>query len=107
MMTSLQLEFSLRNLKFDAKKQHNRCMAHIINISIQDALAKLNIKPNDEIQGNGDVDNDSDEESDSSDDEDTEDSARESMVVEVYDFGVEDNVEHPDNAQGTITKVLY
>lgn len=53
MMQKLQELWPPQGIQFKAKEQHNRCMAHIINLAVQAALKELQWTPSDvDTQGN-------------------------------------------------------
>jgi hypothetical protein len=45
MMTKLQELWSTNERPFDSKQNHVRCLAHILNVAIQDALGVLGSRP--------------------------------------------------------------
>lgn len=45
MMMVLEEQWEKLGVQFNAANQHNRCIAHIINLGVQDALKTLNVLP--------------------------------------------------------------
>lgn len=56
MLNNISTILSEKNIDFDVKNQHVRCLAHIINLAVQKFLESLNASgPNDENSLENDV----------------------------------------------------
>lgn len=69
LMKCIKDKWAKRGIVFDEYRQHNRCMAHIINLAVQDALSELRVCPTNADEEEDGVDDEESMETDAEDGE--------------------------------------